>query len=74
MGVLQLIAPGRPRSLSAFETTLIFALAVVTCALFIVVAFGFYIDGALLLYWFLGIILAVSFLTITGNPARPQRG
>ena len=33
-----------------------------------------YIDGALLLYWFLGVILAVCFLTVTGNPRRPRRG
>jgi uncharacterized protein involved in response to NO len=70
-GLFQLIAPGRPRELDRVEATLIYALAAATSAVFIAVAFGLYIDGALLLYWFLGVVLAVSFLTVTGNPARP---
>jgi TRAP-type uncharacterized transport system fused permease subunit len=41
---------------------------------FVAVAFSIYIDGALLLYWFLGVVIAVSFLTVTGNPLRPRRG
>ena len=43
-------------------------LAAVTCAVFIAVAFGYYIDGMLLIYGFLGVVLAVSFLTLNGNP------
>ncbi|MFN3658838.1 MAG: TRAP transporter permease [Pseudolabrys sp.] len=74
MQLIQLIAPGRTRSLSPVENALIYWLAAATCAVFIAVAFGLYIDGALLLYWFLGVVLAVSFLTVTGNPARPARG
>src|SRR5690242_12754294 len=72
--ILEFISPGRPRELSAIESGLIFALAAVTCGLFVTVAFGVYIDGGLLLYWFLGVVLAVSFLTLNGNPARPRRG
>jgi TRAP transporter 4TM/12TM fusion protein len=74
MGILQTIAPGRPRELNGFERRLIYALAAATCGVFIAVAFGYYIDGALLLYWFLGVILAVCFLTVTGNARRPRRG
>lgn len=72
--LLQLIAPGRMRALSAFEERFIYVLAAVTCSVFIAVGFGYYIDGALLLYWFLGVVLAVSFLTVTGNPTRPAKG
>ena len=72
--VLQTIAPGQTRELSAFESHLIYVLAAVTCSVFVVVAFGIYIDRARLLYWFLGVVLAVSFLTVTGNPLRPRRG
>ena len=74
MSILQIIAPGRSRELSAWETRLIAVLAALTCAVFIAVAFGYYINGALLLYWFLGVVLAVAFLTVTGNPMRPPRG
>ncbi|HEY5215775.1 MAG TPA: hypothetical protein VIJ17_02660, partial [Pseudolabrys sp.] len=72
--IFQQIAPGRTRALGVFESTLIHVLAALTCTVFIAVAVGFYIDGALLLYWFLGVVLAVSFLTITGNPTRPPQG
>ena len=72
--ILEFISPGRPRELSPIESGLIFALAAVTCGLFVTVAFGVYIDGGLLLYWFLGVVLAVSFLTLNGNPARPRCG
>lgn len=68
------IAPGIGRKLSAFEDGLIYWLAAVTVSLFIAIAFGVYIDGALLLYWFLGVVLAVSFLTVNGNPTRPAKG
>jgi TRAP transporter 4TM/12TM fusion protein len=74
MSLLQAIAPGRPRELSAWEARAIYLLAAGTCAVFVAVAFGYYFNGALLLYWFLGVILAVSFLTVTGNPTRPRRG
>jgi TRAP transporter 4TM/12TM fusion protein len=73
-GIWQKLAPGQTRELSAFEARFIYALAAVTCAAFIAVAFGYYLDGALLLYWFLGVVLAVSFLTVTGNPTRPPQG
>ena len=72
--ILTLIAPGQSRALNAFEQRLIQVLAAATCGVFIAVAFGYYIDEALLLYWFLGVVLAVSFLSISGNPRRPRRG
>ena len=72
--VLQLIAPGRPKELNGTESWLIYSLAAVTCSVFVAVAVGYYIDAALLMYGFLGVVLAVSFLTITGNPRRPLRG
>lgn len=72
--VLQTLAPGQTRKLSAFESNLIYVMAAATCVVFVAVAFGIYIDGALLLYWFLGVVIAVSFLTVTGNPLRPRRG
>jgi TRAP transporter 4TM/12TM fusion protein len=49
-------------------------MAAVTCVVFVAVAYGIYIDRALLLYWFLGVVLAISFLTVTGNPGRPRCG
>ena len=67
---LQTLSPGQTRKLSVFESNLIYVMAAVTCTVFIAVAFGVYIDGALLLYWFLGVVLAISFLTVTGNPCR----
>lgn len=73
-GAMNLISPGRSRVLSRFESWLIYALAAVTCSIFITVAFGVYFDRSLLLYWFLGVIIAVSYLTTTGNPGRPARG
>ena len=71
---LQTIAPGQTRKLSVFESNLIYVMAAITCVVFVAVAYGIYIDRALLLYWFLGVVLAVSFLTVTGNPGRPRRG
>lgn len=71
---LQRIAPGQTRKLSVFESNLIYVMAAITCVVFVAVAYGIYIDRALLLYWFLGVVLAVSFLTVTGNPGRPRRG
>ena len=73
-GILHFLAPGQSRALSPVESALIYVLSAVTCAVFVAVGFGLYINGALLLYWFLGVILAVCFLTVTGNPARPRRG
>ena len=71
--LLQVIAPGRPRELSGHESAFIYVLAAVTCTVFMAMAFGYYIDRTVMLYWFLGIVLAASFLTITGNPRRPRR-
>ena len=71
--VLQTLAPGQTRTLSAFESKLIYVLAAATCGVFVAVAFGVYIDRALLLYWFL-----VSFLQTAPrkywNPAEMESG
>lgn len=72
--LLHLIAPGRPRELNEPESAFIYVLAAVTCAVFIAVAFGYYINGMLLMYAFLGVVLAVSFLTLNANPLRPPKG
>ena len=72
--LLTLIAPGRPRELGGFESAFIYVLAAVTCSVFIAVAYGYYINGMLLMYAFLGVVLAVSFLTLNANPLRPRRG
>jgi TRAP transporter 4TM/12TM fusion protein len=73
-GFLQKIAPGRSRELNAIESLLLYVLAAGTCSVFIALAFGYYFDGAVLLYWFLGVVLAAAFLTTTGNPTRPRKG
>jgi TRAP transporter 4TM/12TM fusion protein len=72
--VLQLIAPGQPRELGAAESAFIYVLAAVTCSVFVAVAYGTYINGMLLMYAFLGVVLAVSFLTLNANPLRPRKG
>jgi len=72
--LLTLIAPGKPRELGGAESAFLYVLAAVTCSVFIVVAYGYYINGLLLMYAFLGVVLAVSFLTINANPSRPRRG
>ena len=61
--LLTLIAPGRPRELGGLESAFIYVLAAVTCSVFIAVAYGYYINGMLLMYAFLGVVLAVSFVT-----------
>ena len=72
--LLTLIAPGRPRELGGLESAFIYVLAAVTCSVFIAVAYGYYINGMLLMYAFLGVVLAVSFLTLNANPLRPRKG
>lgn len=72
--LLQVIAPGRPRELNGAESAFIYVLAAVTCSVFIAVAYGYYLNGMLLMYAFLGVVLAVSFLTLTANPLRPRKG
>ena len=72
--LLTLIAPGRPRELGGLESAFIYVLAAVTCSVFIAVAYGYYINGMLLMYAFLGVVLAVSFLTLNANPLRPRTG
>jgi TRAP transporter 4TM/12TM fusion protein len=72
--LLQVIAPGRPRELNGAESAFIYVLAAVTCSVFIAVAYGYYLNGMLLMYAFLGVVLAVSFLTLNANPLRPRKG
>jgi TRAP transporter 4TM/12TM fusion protein len=68
----QFIAPGRSRQITVAENWLIYAFAIVTIPPFLLLPFGFYINKDLLLFWFLGVVLAVAFLTTSGNRLRPQ--
>ena len=70
--VLGTLAPGSVRQLGRIDSLIVSVLAVSTAAIFILLAFGYYIDRAIALDWFLGAILAIAFLTTTGNPRRPQ--
>jgi TRAP transporter 4TM/12TM fusion protein len=65
------LGPGSVRQLSRADSLIVSMLAVSTAAIFILLAFGYYIDRAIALDWFLGAILAIAFLTTTGNPYRP---
>jgi TRAP transporter 4TM/12TM fusion protein len=68
---VQVLTPGRPRELGRLENWTVSVIAVATAAFFILLAFGYYVDRAIALDWFLGAILAIAFLTTTGNAARP---
>lgn len=65
------LAPGRPRQLSRIESGFVSVIAIATAAFFILLAFGFYVDRAIALDWFIGAMLSIAFLTTTGNPNRP---
>lgn len=65
------IAPGRPRQLSPVESGFVSLIAIATSAFFILLAFGFYVERTIALDWFIGAMLAIAFLTTTGNPDRP---
>lgn len=69
---IRYFAPGRSRAITTAENWLIYVFAILTIPPFLLLPFGFYINKDLLLFWFLGVVLAVAFLTTTGNPARPQ--
>lgn len=68
---MRTLAPGRSRQLGKFENTFISIIAIATSTFFIMLAFGVYVVSAIALNLFLGAILAVAFLTTTGNPDRP---
>lgn len=68
---VQALTPGRPRQLGGIESWLVSLIAVVTAAFFILLAFGYYVNREIALYWFLGAMLSIAFLTTTGNAARP---
>lgn len=68
---MRTLAPGRSRQLGKFENTFISIIAIATSTFFIMLAFGVYVVSAIALNLFLGAILAVAFLTTTGNPNRP---
>lgn len=65
------LTPGRPRQLSGIEFAFVSLIAIVTAAFFILLAFGYYVNRDIALNWFLGAMLAVAFLTTTGNATRP---
>jgi len=69
--ILRMLAPGRARHLGKAEDAFVSAIAIVTSAFFLMLAFGAYVNSQYALNWFLGAILAVAFLTTTGNPDRP---
>ncbi|HWK95292.1 MAG TPA: TRAP transporter fused permease subunit [Pseudolabrys sp.] len=69
--VVRTLAPGRARQLGQIENAFVSLIAVATSAFFIMLAFGVYVQSQYALNWFLGVILAVAFLTTTGNPDRP---
>lgn len=69
--ILRMLAPGRARHLGKAEDAFVSTIAIVTSAFFLMLAFGVYVNSQYALNWFLGAILAVAFLTTTGNPDRP---
>ncbi|MFA6265802.1 MAG: TRAP transporter fused permease subunit [Pseudolabrys sp.] len=69
--VLRTLAPGRARQLAKAENAFVSIIAVATSAFFLMLAFGVYVNSQYALNWFIGAILAVAFLTTTGNPDRP---
>ncbi len=72
MSLVQLIGPGKSRALGRVETVFVYALCTAVAALFVAIAFGWYVNQMIGLYIFLGAILSVAFLTTTGNPQRPR--
>ncbi|MBS0246354.1 MAG: TRAP transporter fused permease subunit [Proteobacteria bacterium] len=69
--VVRTLAPGRARQLGKLENAVVSIIAITTSAFFIMLAFGVYVQSQIALNWFIGAILAVAFLTTTGNPQRP---
>jgi TRAP transporter 4TM/12TM fusion protein len=69
--IVRTLAPGRARQLEKFENTVVSIISIATTAFFIMLAFGVYVQSQYALNWFIGAILAVAFLTTTGNPDRP---
>jgi TRAP transporter 4TM/12TM fusion protein len=71
MSAYQWLAPGRRRQNGPAGRLLATAVAIGLTALLMAMAFGVYVNRALALHLFLGGILTLAFLTITGNPRRP---
>ncbi|HEX2553440.1 MAG TPA: TRAP transporter fused permease subunit [Microvirga sp.] len=69
---LRLIAPGRSRTLGTPERWLLDGLAVLTALMLLAIAFGVYVERTVALFGFLGAVLAIAFVTTTGNPDRPR--
>ncbi len=69
---LRLIAPGRSRTLERAERWFVTVGAALTAAMLLAVAFGVYVERTIALFGFLGAVLALAFITTTGNPDRPQ--
>ncbi|MCL4744356.1 MAG: TRAP transporter fused permease subunit [Burkholderiaceae bacterium] len=72
MKILQLIARGRSRDNGPVGRAIVMAVAVGLAAMLLTMAFGVYIDRSIALFVFLGAMLALAFLTVTGNPLRPR--
>lgn len=69
--ITRTLAPGRVRRLGQAENAFVSFIAIATSTFFIALAFGIYVHSQYALNWFLGAVLAVAFLTTTGNPDRP---
>ncbi|KRE09535.1 hypothetical protein ASE63_21320 [Bosea sp. Root381] len=69
--LLKLLATGQPRKLGAAEQWTVHGIGVATGLLLLAIAFGWYVKREIALFLFLGAVLALAFLTTTGNPARP---
>ena len=71
MSAYQWIARGRPRENGPVGKAVITATALALTALLMAMAFGVYVNRAIALHLFVGGMLTLAFLTVTGNPRRP---
>ena len=71
MKAYQWIARGRPRENGPAGRAVSTAVALGLSALLMAMAFGVYVDRAIALHLFVGGMLTLAFLTVTGNPRRP---
>lgn len=69
---LRLLAPGRSRTLGTAERWFVTAGAGLTALMLLAIAYGVYVERTVALFGFLGVVLALAFLTTTGNPDRPR--
>ncbi|WP_048709532.1 TRAP transporter permease [Microvirga massiliensis] len=70
--LLKVVAPGTSRRLDLPERAVVHTLSVFSAVLLLAISFGWYVNREIALYLFLGAVLALAFLTTTGNPMRPK--